>query len=926
VSWDAPTSDGGSAIQSYLVKVYADGSGTVLTSSVVNSGLAASMTATVTGLTNATTYEMTVTASQESAGTQYFGVESERARVTVGRPAAPTNVAAAVHNTPTGTQIRLTWTQVPDQTGLTITHYRWKHKVGSGAFTIGSAIATGTACSGTSCSAVVTGLTNGTTYAFVVEAAITGPNWGMTSAEVGGTPIGATSAPGVTTEALNGKAGYSITEPASLNGAEVTRYEVTYRPTAGGAWSSPAIEILPGQAIDPIEGLTNGTSYTISVIAVNAAGNSSAGTATVVPATTPDAPQNVRARPGSIIVTWDPPADTGGAAITSYVITVTDPNGLSTEYVYNGTSNPTGATSCTTGRSCTINSVLADDGSGSYVAITDDVEYTITVTAVTSAGQSPPSSDSVVVSGQPDAPTNVATTPGFESFDVCWTAPTGSLTKYKIVAVVGLARYERQFDASDPSPASCTGGTVGTTVTSWDDGSAVTAGTTYTLNVAATVSPSDYIFGLPSENVTVLPYGLPGAPTITEITTTATSATITWSAAANYGSAITGYVARTASGEACPSTVSLTCVISDLTGNATYSFTVVATNVAGDGPPSAAVNATIDATAPTPTWGSPTIGDSRRPSATGTFDEYVYFTLTFDEVATGFDATDLTNAGTATGCVFQRSTVVPNRSFNVSVVCASVGTLIARVKSGQVTDSAGNTGPSLNVDAALVTLNDPSSTTTTAAPTTTTIAATTTTAPISAASTSTTVGATTTSTTAPDGSAGSPGARADSGSTTTTLPSGGQGGGGNRSGGGSTTTTIGGGSGLPPGIDKKLDDDTGMVDEDPAAVGRPITIERCGFVPGEPVKLFVAGNLVRTATADENGCVEEEVTVPDAAGRKIVVALYAPKSKLGAKTTIAVVGSLAATGSDVDDFVVFGFGALLAGALLMSIPRRRRRR
>jgi LPXTG-motif cell wall-anchored protein len=68
------------------------------------------------------------------------------------------------------------------------------------------------------------------------------------------------------------------------------------------------------------------------------------------------------------------------------------------------------------------------------------------------------------------------------------------------------------------------------------------------------------------------------------------------------------------------------------------------------------------------------------------------------------------------------------------------------------------------------------------------------------------------------------------------------------------------------------------------------------------------------------------VTVPDAAGRKIVVALYAPKSKLGAKTTIAVVGSLAATGSDVDDFVVFGFGALLAGALLMSIPRRRRRR
>jgi YD repeat-containing protein len=921
VSWDAPASDGGAPIASYVVKVYADGGGSALRSDIVNTGIAASMTTTVTGLTNGVSYDITVTASQDSAGSQYFGVESGRVDVIVGRPAAPTNVAAAAHNQPTGGQVRVTWTQVSDQTGITVSHYRWRHKIGSGAFTNGSAIAAGVACSGTSCAATVTGLTNGTTYTFVVEAGTSSTDWGLSSAEVSGTPIGVTTAPGVDATSQDSSASVGITAPVTLNGSEVIRYELKYRPTSGGAWST-TVNLQINEFPYAIADLTNGISYTVSVEAVNDAGNSAAGTATVVPATQPGAPQNVRARPGSIVVTWDAPADTGGATVTSYDIVVTDPDGTSTTFVYNGSSNPAGTTSCTTGRSCTITQVYTSESPDTLVAIPSDIEYTVMVTAVTSAGSGPPSSDSVVVSGQPDAPTNVVATAGFESFELCWTPSSGSITSYKISAVYNVSLLQKEFAAADTATsATCTAPKTGIVVTGWDDGSALVAGGTYSLTLAATYSASDYIYGLASDSVTVTPYGLPGTPTISGITTTTTTATITWTAAAPYGSAITNYTVQASTGDMCAPTATLSCTMTGLIGNASYSFTVYATNAAGDGPPSAAVSATIDATAPTPSWGAPTIGDSRRPTATGTFDENVYYVLTFDEAVTGFDVPDLRNNGTATGCVFQKSQVTPNRVYNVVVQCASTGTLIAQVISGTVTDSATNAGPALNVNAALVTLNDPSSTTTTVAPTTTTIQATTTTG-VSANSTSSTVAGATTTTTTVAGDSAPPGT--GGGATTTTAAGAGGGGasGGSKS---STTSTIGSGSGLSPAIDRRLDEDENLVADGPVAIGKRVSVRRCGFDPGEVVRLYVAGNLVRTTTADKDGCVEEEVVAPEAAGKKIVVALYAPTSKRGAKTTIEVVGRLVATGTGVDDFVAFGFLSLIVGALLAAVPRRRRR-
>jgi titin len=162
---------------------------------------------------------------------------------------------------------------------------------------------------------------------FVVEAGTSSSTWGLTSSEVSATPIGRTSAPVITATAIDTGAVIEVTEPTSLNGAAVIRYELTYQVSPGGTWST-AIDLAPSEFPYTIESLTNGTTYVVSVLAVNDAGNSDADTATVVPATTPGAPGNVRARPGSIIVTWDAPTDTGGETFTGYEITVTDPDGV----------------------------------------------------------------------------------------------------------------------------------------------------------------------------------------------------------------------------------------------------------------------------------------------------------------------------------------------------------------------------------------------------------------------------------------------------------------------------------------------------------------------------------------------------------------------------------------------------------------------
>jgi hypothetical protein len=133
----------------------------------------------------------------------------------------------------------------------------------------------------TSC--VVRGLTNGTVYTFTVTAENEGgtSEESRISSEV--TPIAPPTAPrDVSATAGDGEATITWTAPMDNGGSEITSYTVTAEP--GGrtcTWVSGALGCT-------VAGLANGTAYTFTVTATNAAGTSPP--SSVSPVVTPSAP------------------------------------------------------------------------------------------------------------------------------------------------------------------------------------------------------------------------------------------------------------------------------------------------------------------------------------------------------------------------------------------------------------------------------------------------------------------------------------------------------------------------------------------------------------------------------------------------------------------------------------------------------------
>ena len=144
VSWTAPVADGGSPITGYAV-VASPGGATCATTGALS--------CVVTGLTNGTAYTFTVTASN-AVGTGPASTPS--APVTPAAvPGAPTSVAGV----PGNGQVTVSWTAPATTGGLPVTY--------------AVAIASPTSqvkCVTAALSCVVTGLTNGTAYTFIVTA------------------------------------------------------------------------------------------------------------------------------------------------------------------------------------------------------------------------------------------------------------------------------------------------------------------------------------------------------------------------------------------------------------------------------------------------------------------------------------------------------------------------------------------------------------------------------------------------------------------------------------------------------------------------------------------------------------------------------------------------------------------------------------
>ena len=272
----------------------------------------------------------------------------------------------------------------------------------------------------------------------------------------GVTPPGAPT--GVTASPLDRSVALSWTAPASDGGDPVNGYQIT--PYVGTTAQAP---VLTGSSATSfvVAGLTNGTSYTFTVAARNAAGpgppSSPSAAVTPVPAPPPSAPTNVTGTPGnaSVALTWTAPASNGGSPITSYTITPR----------INGTPQ----TPIVTGSPGTSRTVTG---------LTNGTAYTFTVAATNASGTGTASAPSAPITPMlptvPGAPTNVTGSPRNQGAALNWVTPASDggspITSYRITPYIG---------STAQTPVTTGSSATGHTVTG------LTNGTAYTFRVAA---------------------------------------------------------------------------------------------------------------------------------------------------------------------------------------------------------------------------------------------------------------------------------------------------------------------------------------------------------------------------------------------------------------------------------------------------------
>lgn len=243
VSWRQPATTGGDSITLY--EATANPGGATCRSRTT-------LSCTVTGLTNGQTYTFTVTAAN-GAGT---GPASSASDPVVPRsvPGAPTGLTG----TPGNASVTLTWTPPDSSGGTPITRYRVVAQPG------------GRACSVTTLTCQVRGLVNGQSYTFRVRATnrAGSGSYSPPTAEI--TPI---TVPGRATQLAARRIGprkvaIDWSAPTTNGGSAITGYLVTSSPDG--------LRCQTSATTCAIAGLTPGTSYRFSVVAINGAGQGAA--------------------------------------------------------------------------------------------------------------------------------------------------------------------------------------------------------------------------------------------------------------------------------------------------------------------------------------------------------------------------------------------------------------------------------------------------------------------------------------------------------------------------------------------------------------------------------------------------------------------------------------------------------------------------
>jgi cellulase (glycosyl hydrolase family 5)/fibronectin type III domain protein/Fn3 domain-containing protein len=543
VSFLAPLSNGGSAISFYTVAAYIGGTATGITQTGSVSPI------TITGLANGTAYTFTVTATN-GVGTSDPSVATNPPITPSTVPTAPTPILAI-----TGNASALVAFGPPASNGgaplglYTVT-----------AYLSPSQVAAGITAQGATSPITVTGLTNGQAYTFTILASNVngnGPESVQSNVIIPQVPATAPSAPlSPSASSGNGQAVVTFSAPSSNGGSVITGYTATaYLYPSGTATGHTAN--LSGATPAPITitGLTNGQSYTLTVLATNAVGPGpeSVQSNPVVPSTVPTAPLSPSAIAGNAqaTVSFSPPASDGGSSIQSYT-------------VFSGAITKTGAASPLT-----------------VTGLTNGTPYSFMVYATNANGNGANSVPTAAVT--PQAPATVPSAPqppilataGDTTGTVTFNAPTstGGSAILSYTASAFLSPSGAPTGLSSPPSLSTSLQITG-----------LTNGTNYTISVVATNAVGTGPASIQSNQFTpAAQITAPGVPTNVVAIAGNAQASVSFTAPINTGgSPIASYTALSN-----PGNISVTSssggpiIVNGLTNGTAYTFTVKATNAAG---------------------------------------------------------------------------------------------------------------------------------------------------------------------------------------------------------------------------------------------------------------------------------------------------------------------------------------------------------